>query len=183
MRLMRAFHRWFGLVSAILMTGIGITGTALQLDLFWTGDQPPQAHAEAPVAAVSLPDNDAIGKMASEAVALVRAEQPKLAISMVQIDFAPDGAKVKVGGSGRMSPSTTVDMATHKILPPPPPRKQGYHGILQDIHAGYFMGMTGRIISIVMGLALALLGVTGLIVYIDMFKRRKAGGKTGLFWH
>lgn len=66
-----------------------------------------------------------------------------------------------------------------------PPLIEGYKGLhntLQDIHAGYVMGTTGRIISILMALGLLTLSITGIVMYVQMHGMRKKINRHGVFW-
>ena len=56
------------------------------------------------------------------------------------------------------------------------------HNVLQDIHAGYFMGTTGRILSILLASGLLVLSVTGIVMYVQMFKMRKKVNRHGWIW-
>ena len=66
-----------------------------------------------------------------------------------------------------------------------PPLIEGYeglHGILQDIHAGYVFGTAGRILSILLACGLLVLSVTGIVMYVRMYKMRKKGNRHGWLW-
>lgn len=56
-----------------------------------------------------------------------------------------------------------------------------YHFII-DLHSGNILGPFGKVISALMGAALLFFSVSGIWMYIDMFRKRKLIGRTGLFW-
>lgn len=66
-----------------------------------------------------------------------------------------------------------------------PPLIDGYtglHNTLQNIHAGYFMGTGGRILSILMAVGLLVLSITGIVMYLQMYKMRKKVNRHGWIW-
>jgi uncharacterized iron-regulated membrane protein len=71
---------------------------------------------------------------------------------------------------GSAAPSTAV---------PATAQKADYHFILQDLHAGYYFGWTGRITSILAGLSLLVLAVTGL----QIWWRMRRTGQRNLYWN
>jgi uncharacterized iron-regulated membrane protein len=88
--------------------------------------------------------------------------------------------------SGTPAPDASL---VREVLPDgaarePPPLREGlnWHGFLQGIHAGYIWGTFGRILSLLAGVALTILSVTGAWVYIDMFRRRAGNGNRQIFW-
>jgi uncharacterized iron-regulated membrane protein len=64
----------------------------------------------------------------------------------------------------------------------PPEQSINWHYLLQDIHAGYILGPTGRVINVLCGVIFLILSITGTWVYIDMFRRRLKSGKWQFFW-
>lgn len=53
---------------------------------------------------------------------------------------------------------------------------------LHHIHSGEEFGPVGVIISILSGLGLIFFAISGLWMYIQMFRNRARGGMKGLFW-
>ena len=68
-----------------------------------------------------------------------------------------------------------------------PPAKRGgpphdlYH-LLIDLHSDNFFGPLGKIISVLMGASLLFFAVSGMWMYVDMFRKRKNIGRSGIFW-
>lgn len=67
-----------------------------------------------------------------------------------------------------------------------PPRPKGgqkdlFHFII-DLHSGNYFGGIGKILSILMGAAMIFFTVSGMWMYLDMFRRRLKADKKGLFW-
>jgi hypothetical protein len=55
-------------------------------------------------------------------------------------------------------------------------------GFLHHLHSGEEFGPVGVIVSIVSGLGLIFFAISGLYMYIQMFRARSANGRKGLFW-
>ncbi len=70
--------------------------------------------------------------------------------------------------------------------PPQPGKPHGpphdwYHFII-DLHSGNFFGPAGKVISSIMGAALLFFSISGMWMYVDMFRKRKTIGRSGIFW-
>ena len=63
------------------------------------------------------------------------------------------------------------------------PRKNGdlYHFII-DLHSGEYFGVAGKVMSALLGAAMLFFSLSGMWMYLDMFRKRKRIGRTGLFW-
>jgi uncharacterized iron-regulated membrane protein len=96
---------------------------------------------------------------------------------MIRLGNAPPGHESRPGGPPD-APHVRINAATGAVIAEPPPPPADFHYILQDLHAGYFFGWTGRFISILTGLSVLILAVTGLQLW---WKMRCAGGK-GVYW-
>jgi uncharacterized iron-regulated membrane protein len=68
----------------------------------------------------------------------------------------------------------------------PPDHRGGppdlYHFII-DLHSGNVLGPVGKVISALLGAAMLFFSVSGMWMYIDMFRKRRRIGRTGLFWN
>lgn len=57
-----------------------------------------------------------------------------------------------------------------------------WHVILERLHRGNIIGLSGQVMDILTGLAFVTLSVTGIVMYFQMLGRRKKMGRTDLFW-
>ena len=172
----RKLHRWVSFPVALFMLVIAVTGLILQLEELGEKEQPkPAMQAAAPV----RPD---VTALLTQAVAAADKAKPDFKASKVDVNWA-DGRPVVTfsEGNGRMVPTIRYDAAagTAEYKPAPP---KSLHVILIGIHTGKMAGMPGMLLSLTTGLILIILCITGLYVYVDMWRRRDKAGKTGLFW-
>ena len=64
----------------------------------------------------------------------------------------------------------------------PAPQKPNIVGFLHHLHSGEEFGPVGVVASLLGGVALLFFVVSGLWMYIDMFRRRRKADKGGIFW-
>ena len=172
---LRALHRWFGLVSAILFMGIAVTGLALQVDLWITGKPPPGQTKPGAPPPPTLPSDAEMQEFMKNAMLAARRDDSVTAAKTLTFNFGPNPT-ANFERKGKK-----IDVTTGQYIPPGP-KKRDWHYIFQDIHAGYFLGTFGRILSCFLAISLFVLSFTGLQVYLEMYTKRKKLGRKGLFW-
>ena len=107
-----------------------------------------------------------------------RGADPALKIKTIQLDLGGPEATGMAGTQG--SPDAAyvrINAGTGAVICEPIPPAD-FHNILQDLHAGYFFGWTGRIIGILCGLALATFAFTGL----QLWWGKRESGRKGVYW-
>ena len=178
----RAFHRWAGTFAALFLAFLALTGVALQLDLWIGGRPPPGSEERAPAPPpIALPDDATLSAMLTTATRAMRERHPQAQARSIQLDLGAKPRAIVIGGVGPEAPRVTIDLLTGRDVPQPK-RSANFHNLLQDLHAGYRFGLVGRLISVAVGVALLVLSITGLTVYLDMFRRRRKAGKREVFW-
>lgn len=95
-------------------------------------------------------------------------------------------------------PSTPSPAAAAAAVPPPgfecpegwrcmPPRETGgirsMVGLFHHLHSGEELGLIGEIIVMLSGLALVFFSISGLWMYVQMWRGRTARGRSEMFWH
>ncbi len=152
------------------------TGVALQADMWLEGKSPPGSEkAPPPAPGYSA---EAARAAVAKALAMVAAAHPGAALSGVSLDRKGQIVTVNLAESRPVR----IDITTGALLPPMPPQEKGWHYVLQDIHAGYFAGTVGRVVSALAGLGMLVLSATGLFVYLNLFRRRFRMGRKNPFW-
>lgn len=177
MMALRKWHRWIALPAALFLLFIAATGILLHADMMWHGNGPPGSEPMPEPTLQPIPSDTDLAAMIAMAADAAR-RNPEVTAAKLQVNLAGDRITVGVG-DGSPFGGIMLDAATGEAIAPPAPPAD-YHYVLQDLHAGYFAGWTGRIVSILAGLCLIVLAVTGLQLWWSM-KRR--GKKRGLFWN
>ncbi|MFT4089446.1 MAG: PepSY-associated TM helix domain-containing protein [Asticcacaulis sp.] len=178
---MRQWHRWIGFPTAIVFIFIAITGIALQLDLVLSGKSPPGQHASKGTETSTLPETPELQQMVARVVDTAHTQAPELKVQRIELSFKDGGAQATIGAGDPFGPQLLIDAHTGAVIPVPE-RGTDWHLLLQDLHAGYSFGTVGRIISVLMGIALLVMCGTGFKVYYDLWVRRWRSGRRNPFW-
>lgn len=174
---MRRWHRWAAIPAGLLLFFVALTGVLLHLDMIRVGQHPPGHDPNPPKAVVAMPTDRDLALMIGRLAAAARKE-PGFKPQSLTIDLTPpQPVLVASAGQGPEGKQIRFDAVSGQRINLPPPLAD-FHYVLQDIHAGYFLGWTGRILSILVGLALIVLSVTGIEMWWTMRKR----GQKGIYW-
>jgi uncharacterized iron-regulated membrane protein len=172
----RNLHRWVSLPVVLFMMFITVTGVVLSVQEM----QGEGARNEARPA-LPRPANEALLVAATAALPAVQAADPDLKLQRIEFGVSSAGTTAKFFPTNRRAPGVEVELASGAIKKLPPPG-QSLHGLFVTLHSGKWFGIGGLVVVLICGLALAVLSVTGLLVYIDMWRRRRGAGKHELFW-
>jgi uncharacterized iron-regulated membrane protein len=99
----------------------------------------------------------------------------------LDLDFSRGEPKARFGVSPRGGPSINVDLKSGETRVEMAP-KPNLHVQMIQLHTGKAFGAPGLIIIGLVSIIFLVLTVTGFLVYLNMWKRRRAGGKKGIFW-
>ncbi len=173
---MRQIHRWISLVAALFLLIVATTGVILQVQRL-TGEDEDRDQAALGVLAMPA---DAYGPMLAKTLEVARGREPRRPITSIELQMARDGPQGVVTFPGDPGRQITVDPRDGKVL------KDEAHeaeSLILRIHSGEILGKPGVVLGVFWGSALVLLSITGFIVYLELYRRRrKASGKNGLFW-
>ncbi len=98
---------------------------------------------------------------------------------------AGDGAQSHAGGppaAGMIVNPEGGEARPEPGGPGPHDQRPDFYHWLDHIHDGEFAGPAGRVVSLILGLALFFFSVSGLWMYWTMFRNRARAGQPGLFW-
>jgi len=175
--MIRRWHRWAAIPAAVFLMIVSLTGVLIHLDLWRTGTTPPTIEIQNYPPLDPLPPTEDLAKIVTQIADIARDEKgvPVRFISIAMIG----GEITAVAGPlpYAAGPHIKMNGRTGERIPPPP-QQTSFYVKLQDIHAGYMFGLSGRILSVLCGIALLILCVTGLQVWWDLKKR----GKKGMYW-
>lgn len=181
--MMRKLHRWFGLISGVFMIIIALTGAALQIEM--TVNNHPASQFAPPLPEVPAMDSvqaSRLGDQIEAAIDLAQTTHPDITFRSIEVNRMPQQASIVLGEGGFEGRRFQVGADGNSIEELADPRANPLHKFLIDLHGGFLFGPAGQIISFLMGLILILFGVSGLVIYFDMFTRRRKLGKGGWFW-
>lgn len=72
--------------------------------------------------------------------------------------------------------------ATTPATPPAPSSARQLVGLFHHLHSGEFFGPVGVIISLLAGFALLFFAGSGMWMYLQMYRQRRARNRKELFW-
>ncbi|SFG42421.1 PepSY-associated TM region [Novosphingobium sp. CF614] len=175
---MRRWHRWLALPAGLFLAFVALTGTLLHLDMMRLGQHPPGSDTGPLPPVQPIPDDAQLATMITRLADAARRD-PSVKVQSLQINLAGPAVTLVAGAGGPPgSPQIKLVAASgRRIVDPPPPAD--FHYILQDLHAGYFFGWPGRILSVLCGISLLVLALTGLQMWWDMRRGRRS---KSLFW-
>lgn len=175
--MMRRYHRWISFPLILFLIMVTVTGLYLQVvETAGAAGGPSGASPRR-----SLPAREAL--LADIGRALDAAEQarPGFPAQKLEIGYGEKGAELKIATSQRIGPSVTVDLASgNAVYTERPPRNLRTVFVL--LHSGKFFGIPGLVIILLAGLILLALSVTGLVLYLQMYLRRRVIGRPEPFW-
>jgi uncharacterized iron-regulated membrane protein len=196
----RSLHRSIAVIAAVFLLVVSVTGTLLSIDSFALGiyidmHQSPGKHArEFPAgmtADYSSPLQEAeIPGMAQTTLAAYRAIRGSIPIKVIRLRYfsgMPQGVIV-TGGEDTAQLVFNAASGRRVSMTEPNYPYTGFpfgweeHELVKRIHRGDVFGVPGRLMNVFAGCSLVFLSISGLSMYLDLWRRRKRMGRTGLFW-
>ena len=189
----RTLHRSVALSAATFLVVVVFSGTVLAIGT--AGVRVYQLiHGGRPglTADVSSPLSDAeLPAMLHATLAAHRKEDPGEPIKVIRLRYfagIPQG--VVVSGEGENTRQVAFETATGRVAslsgPTYPATGQPFgwqvSQTFKRIHDGDFLGLTGRFISLLTGLSMLFLAISGAAMYFDLWSKRRKLGRRGLFW-
>jgi uncharacterized iron-regulated membrane protein len=196
----RSLHRGVSVVAAIFLLVVSISGTMLALDAFGLGLY-QVTHKDAGKYARFLPGavddfssplaDDKLPAMLTTTLSAGQATSGASPIKAVRLRYfngIPQG--VLIAGDGDNTAQFVFNADSGKPMTitepgyPPTHYHLGWkeHEIVKKIHRGDVFGLPGRLMDLFAGLSLIFLSISGFAMYIDLWRRRRRGGRTALFW-
>jgi uncharacterized iron-regulated membrane protein len=182
-RFWRQWHRWIGFPAAIFLVFAAITGILVAAQEFWGEDEAIREATRSlvsPVTTASPPDawSGPIGKALASAATIA----PNAPIDKIQTQFKGNEPTVTIftgkpgGGEDRklVFNATTGSLVKNEDYADKP--------FLTRLHSGEAFGDGGLVVAMFWALALALLGISGFIIYFTMRGKRQLTGIKRVFW-
>jgi len=196
----RSLHRGISVVAAIFILVVSASGTLLALDAFGLGlyqitHKDAGKYARFPPGAVddfSSPlADDKLPAMLQTTLSAGQRTAGAAPIKVVRLRYfngIPQG--ILIAGDGDNTAQLVFNADTGKpmsITEPGYPKTHYHlgwkeHEIVKEIHRGDFFGLPGRLMDLFAGLSIIYLSISGGVMYVGLWRRRRRGGSTALFW-
>ena len=196
---LRSLHRGIAIVAAVPLLVVSITGTLLSFDSFAFGIYRSLHRSElvggfAPPGMVddqsSPMSADEVPGMLTTTLQAFRRDHPATPIKVLRLRYfagVPQGVIV-TGGADVQQLVYNSHSGRRVGMSGPTYPFAGFplgwqlHETIKRIHRGDILGLPGRLLDVAAGLSLAFLSISGLLMYVDLLRRRRKAGRKGLFW-
>lgn len=175
---MRKYHRWISLVAALFLVVVGTTGVVLQVQRLVGGEEEQEREREAATESEAAPRFDPT-VMLARTLAAAQQRAPGRALASVELLPGGDDPKGVVILAGDHARRIVIDARDGDVVEDEPYEAES---LILRIHSGAIFGEPGVFLGILWGLALVGLSLTGAWVYLDLYRRRRKSGKSGMFW-
>jgi uncharacterized iron-regulated membrane protein len=198
----RSVHRWVSITAALFLMFVSITGTLLSIDTLalWVyrvvhaPTDSPGGRLPFPAGMVGdlstpLPDAE-LPAMLGTTLSAYRANHGVTPIKVLRLRYfsgMPQGVIITGGDDTRQLVFNAVTGKRAGMTEPSYPYT-GFpfgweeHELVKQIHRGDALGIPGRLMDLFAGFSLVFLSASGLIMYVDLLRRRRRGGRKQLFW-
>jgi uncharacterized iron-regulated membrane protein len=195
----RWLHRSVSIVSALFLTFMAVTGVWLSIDSLSYGYYGQSHRVVSPSGGalrardrdVSSPlVDDALGGMLKMTLTAYQSAVPGVPPRVVRLRYYGGMSQGVVISGEHIARQLVFDTATGRQVSmtepgyPPTGYTFGWNAqqMMKSAHRGDYFGVTGQFMTLFSGLAMAYLSVSGIVMYWNMWRRRRAQGRAGLFW-
>lgn len=175
--LMRRYHRWVSFPLIVFL--LAVIGTGLYLQAVEIMNEAQTGEAKALVR--TAPERAKIVAAVDHALAVAERDRSGFPLQKFEISFDGISYQAKALTNQRTGPSISVDGASGEVRYVERPART-IRTMFVLLHSGKYYGLAGLIVTMIASIVLMILCVTGLWVYIDMYRRRLMAKKQGLFW-
>ena len=179
----RKWHRWIGFPAALFLLFAAVTGFLVAFTEFFGEEESLREAARDTVSPVTVTSAGSVwSDPLTKALATVGAITPAAHIDKIEIQFKGVRPTVTVftgkptGGEDR---KMVLDAKTGALMKNEASSDKPF---LYRLHSGEAFGDGGLVFAMFWALALAVLTVTGLIIYYTMRGKRVLTGRKRVFW-
>jgi uncharacterized iron-regulated membrane protein len=199
--LWRSVHRSVSVVAAAFLLVVSISGTLLSIDSVGLGlymnahqdpSKPGRQFPAGMVGDLSSPLADAeLPAMLQTTLSSFRADKADAPIKVLRLRYysgQPQGLLIYGGGedTGQIVYNTSTGRQTSTTEPGYPytgfPLGWKWHELVKQIHRGDILGIPGRFMDLFAAFSLVFLSASGLVMYLDVWRKRRRTGKISPFW-
>ena len=183
----RKLHRWLAGALGVPLLYICVTGTAKTVsEIADPASLKRSSPPASPPVLAPAPSSQALAKGIEAAVADMLRQHPDARPGVIEVDMrrTAQGVRLQVWAEG-LKRTLVYDGAGRALKQPATgqtARPAKLSSTLQDLHSGLAFGRGVQAFVLLAGLALAVMTVTGIVVYFEMLGRLRAAGRKALFW-
>lgn len=196
---MRTWHRAIAVAASVFIVMMAGSGTLIAFESAFAsfhflrpGPVPGMSVAEWGMKGdMSKPLDDAeVAGMTGATLTAFAKDQPGVAIRRLRVrQFArmAQGVVITDGAEPRQLVYNLTTGAPASLSEPEYPFSGFPFGVqmhedIKRFHRGDLLGMPGRWMNLLSGFALIFLSVSGIVMYLDMWRKRRAGGRRAFIW-
>jgi uncharacterized iron-regulated membrane protein len=181
----RMLHRGVSVAAALFIIMVAVSGTLLGFESSYHSfiDRP------APVAPEALSDQQLLA-MVPATLDAFRKAAPGVAMRVIRMREYHGYLQGVVITHERKTRQFVFDTRTGRSLSLTEP---GYpdsqfpwglevHEAIKHFHAGYMFGVSQRVMNLIAGVALLYLSISGIVLYFEMWTKRRKAGRKAFFW-
>lgn len=186
----RALHRSTSLVAGLFLIVTTLSGAWLAVESLMFGQflrHSPQVFAIDPSSPLHPADVPAMMDATLRGYRAAEGDLPPRVVRLRHYGTAVQGVVITSGQEARQLVFDATNGRPLRLT------ERGYpetgfpfgwqaHQWAKSIHRGDFFGLTGRVTSLLAGLAMTYLSVSGIVMYLTMWKKRRKVRKPALFW-
>ncbi len=173
----RKVHRWLGIGAAVFFLLVSITGVLLQIEQVFGDDEASKEKLAAMVSPATLARPFAVdpaGIDRARHVVLARfGDRP---VSAIDWQIKGDAPHYILHLDGADPLRVDVNATTNAIVES---RPDGEDWLLR-LHTGEIVGDGGKVLGLAWGIALVVMSITGVLVYLAMYRARQKGSAARL---
>jgi uncharacterized iron-regulated membrane protein len=191
----KTLHRAFALSCAAFLVVVTLSGAWLAVEslglAFYFNEMRASGKMMGPPPDPSSPLKDAeLPAMLHTTLGAFHNLKPDVRIRVVRLRYYGGMAQGAVITNGEKAQQYVFNAVTGRRVSetepgyPRTPFPFGWqaHQIAKSIHRGDIIGISGRWMDLLAGLAMIYLSVSGVVMYFDLWKRRQKAGRKALIW-
>jgi hypothetical protein len=199
---MRRLHRWVSIVAAVFVLYVAFTGFIMALDSVWTtaymathglslgGGPPPPALLQMFADDGTVTDSELESTLRTTLAAAGKTSPDALPPRVVRLRVLGGRPQGVVVSGDAVAEQLIFDAKTgnpaglYETGYPrtPMPFQWDFHETVKRMHRGDYFGLTGRWVDLLTGVAILFLTVSGIVMYLQLYRVRGKIGRRGVFW-